>query len=270
MKRMPRTFFRFAMSGGLLILGAMAIAQSIASLEPQSFELTSDNVVIGLVQGQPSQLSAEPWSKNPIRWAFIRSGEVQENRDTVAEWLDREGILRVPLPAAGPIVIGIDFQPQEEEITSNALSRLLEKPKFAKAAVAKIRHFRSAMAIVLKQSPEGTGRGNGVAVTEVSLASSIHPLMDPTTLVPGGDIAFEYTVHGEEVEDAKIYVTNLTTGENFVIRGGESGSCHVTPKPGCSYRLTAQSARENRSDNIFEVYSCSLVFKVPAQKDVRR
>lgn len=267
---MPTCFFRSTL---LLCTGFFSLAahgQTVVSLVPKAYNLTGSSLSVQLTDGVPGKPAPAQWKGLNVRWVFVRTGMVQENRDSVEEWLNPAGEFEPPLPASGPVVIGIDFKPVIETLPSLAVTKLLEGPGYTATPTVKVRHFRSAMTIVRKAPSGGEVPDSGVAVTEVSLASSIHPLMDPTTLMPGGEIAFEVTARGGEVEEAKVNVLNLTTGKNTLVRGGEGRACHFKPEPGCEYLLTCQWARKATGDPDvkFDLFSSSLTFRTPAQSEV--
>ena len=255
----------------LVALSALSLAQSPYFLTPESFLTTSRTVSITLRTGQGSQTHTELWDEHPTRWVFVKTGRVQENRDSLGEWLDSSGNFVPKIPAPGPVMIGIDFLPVIEVTTIERLNKSLSKPLLMAQGSIKIRHYRSAITLLRTDWPGEDSPDSTIATTETSLASSIHPLMDPTVFQLGGDMAFEAVVHGQEIDDAKIYAKNLTTGATTIMETTGGGMCRFSPDSAGSYQLVFQFARQLSSDPeaSVELFTTTLTFKLQSPKEAK-
>lgn len=260
-------FLKLIASAACLATASILNAQEPVFLSPDLFRLTKGSVNLRCLSGREKQ--PEEWTMAKVRWIFVKTGLVQENRDTLKDWLDPTGSLAVPIPAPGPVMIGIDFEPVIEEVTADSLKKRLSHETVVPSGKFKIRHYRSSLTLLRTDWPGRSATDSVIATTEVSLASSIHPLMDPTTFKLGGDMAIETVVQGEEIEDAKIYATNLTTGATTIMETTEGGMCRFSPDSAGQYHLYFQFARATKSDPeaAMEVFSTTLTFELRDPKE---
>jgi len=252
-------------------ISALAIAQQPYFLKPDSYLATNNKVAIRLELGQGKLASNQPWNQNSIRWVFLKTGLVQENRDNLNDWLDSNDTFVATIPAPGPVMIGIDFNPVIETTTTTELNRTLSMPIPQKAGQIKIRNYRSAITLIRTDWPGLDSPDSTIATTETSLASSIHPLMDPTRFQLGGDMAFEAVIQGAEIENAKIFATNLTTGATTIMETTGGGMCKFSPDSLGTYQLLFQFARPLKADPEVscEVFTTTLTFQLTASKEAK-
>jgi len=263
--------YRFAWIFAALITLA-AQAQEALFLTPERFLTASRETRVRLSEAKSASPATQDWAKFSANWVFVKTGLVQENRDGFEEWLQNDGTLKLPIPAPGPVVIGIDFSPQIETVASASLARLVTAPlKSGVGSTVKIRHHRSALTIFQTDWPGEQSPDSGVATAKTSLSSSIHPLMDPTRFRIGSDLALELVVRGEEAQDAQVHAANLTTGKTWAVKA-QGGLCKFTPDAPGTYEFKFQLARPlvNDPEADFDLFSATLTFSIPSQKETNR
>ncbi|MBS1724534.1 MAG: hypothetical protein JSS66_16450 [Armatimonadetes bacterium] len=250
-----------AVLAGSLVSG-WAFCQQSVFLQPDQFFLKGRTALVDLRRSSAPSLVPEEWSDAPVKWSFLRTGEVQENRDDIGEWLRPDGRLELKIPASGPIMFGIDFLPRIESVNSTDLRKLTKAP--VGAGTVKIRHYRTAVTILRTQwGPGVDSPGSAVATSETSLTSAVHLMMDPSSLMLGGDIAFEVVMRGLEIEDATVKINHRSSGETLVRDDAER--YRFTPdKPGV-WDMEVQFVRPLKDDPEaqFELYSTTMTFEVP-------
>ena len=262
--------FRCFLLCSAILAPAVGLAQEGHFLSPSSFQLTSKSVQVAIHRGQGPTRLTQPWKGQKIKWLFVKTGLVQENRDEVLQWTDEHGNLTVPVPAAGPVMIGIDFEPVVEEVQVADLNLTQSRPVASLKTKCNVRHFRSAITLLRTSWPGDEAPDSTVATTETSLASSIHPLMDPTTFLLGGDMALETVVQGEEIRDAKIFARNNVTGLTTIMRTGGGGVCSFSPDSAGTYEFLFQYVRpvKNETGVDFEVFTTTLTFALTERRTV--
>ncbi|MBS1713783.1 MAG: hypothetical protein JST30_05545 [Armatimonadetes bacterium] len=234
--------------------------------------MTAKSASFDLKAGYGPTAATVAWSDNPVRWAFVKTGLVQENRDTVDEWLDPQKVFSPPVPAPGAVLIGIDFEPRLEDIGAAELGRLLEEGRPPRSATVKVRHFRTAVAIVRTAWNVDDDPASHVAVAESGLAAEIRPLMDPTRLPPGADIKFEVAQRGREADDIEIEATHFTSGRRMELSHKGVGGLKLSPDKSGAWGLSCTFARplKNDPEAQYAVYTATLCFSVPDRKEAGR
>lgn len=235
------------------LCAAFAVGQAPLSLSPSSFRGSSPSIAL-VKDGQ-----ARGWRAQGVAWAFVRGGETQENRDTVAEWLQPSGSVQPPMPARGSAVVGIDFAPVVEKVSGRGLSEVNGLPGIA--GEAKARHYRSAVAILRV----GSERFGQAAVTaKTGLSSEIRLMMDPGDWIPGASLAFRPYVRGEAVSQPVLVARHLASGEKVVLRGNESGACHFEPAQPGAWEVSFQYLGRLEADPeaSLELFSATVTFEV--------
>lgn len=111
----------------------------------------------------------------PQSRAFARTGETQENQDSVAAWMDGLGRFAPPTSATGPTMVAADFAP---------------------VASGLVRHVRSA--INLFRAP-GATEASAVALSKSGVAADIRCYLDPTRLDAGDELPVRLYVRGSAV-----------------------------------------------------------------------
>lgn len=253
-----RLSLRLSLTVALGISAAYACSQDLIFLVPQAFVTSKSTVEVSLQTAQRTVLSGKDL---PVRWAFVKTGLVQENRDDLTGWLDTGGTFQCPVPGPGAVMVGVDFAPTLEVLPRNSVKALAEPGTLILGSTVKVRHYRSAL--TLFRSPQDDP-GSTIATTEVSLAASIHPLIDPTRFQLGGEMPYELVLRGEEIEKAPVSVFSVTSGRTLTIATTEGGLGVFKPTEPGEHRLSYQYARpiKNDPDAQFEVFSTTLVFNI--------
>ncbi|MBV6457807.1 MAG: hypothetical protein HONBIEJF_00927 [Fimbriimonadaceae bacterium] len=261
---------RFGFFSLLLAAVSGSQAQEALFLTPDTFVTASRESRLLLSETKSTGPAIKDWTRFPARWVFIRTGLVQENRDAFDEWLQQDGSVRFAIPGPGPVVVGVDFAPQLQTVDSTTVSRIARQPSLPRRET-KIRHFRSALTVFQTDWPGEQSPDSGVATAKTSLASSIHPLMDPTKFRMGSDMALELVVRGQEVEEAEVFVVNLTSGKTWVLKA-QGGLCKFTPDAPGTYEFKFQYVLPVPDDPEadFDFFSTTLTFSIPAQKEAIR
>lgn len=236
-------------------------AQTPAFIEPEAFVSSRQTVAIRLFEGNQDAL----WNGTKVRWAFVKTGMVQENRDDLLDWLDTSGSLQCPVPGPGVVMLGIDFEPKLETLNAETLRPLLEKGTLIPAKTVTVRHYRSAITLFRSSQDDP---GSTIATTETSLASSIHPLMDPTRFTLGGELPYELVMRGKEVEDGIVKIMSVTSGKTLKLSTRRGGLGFFKPTEAGVHRISYQVARPVHGDPKvqFEVFSTTLTFSVGGQQ----
>lgn len=248
------------------------LAQQPVFMTPDAFLLSAPTAKLGLRMGQGINSSELSWSNLPVRWIFVKTGQVQENRDSAAEWQTPGGGLTVPIPAAGAVMIGADFLPTRESATGTSLMRLMPDRKLEASRAYTIRHYRSATTLMRTVWPKADNEsGAAIPTSEAGLKGFIHPLFDPTRLMLGGDLAFEVTSEGKEVERGIIAATHVSTGTVVSISFEAGKLARFYPTLAGVWQLATQIARPLSNDPRaqFEVISATLTFSIPERKSAR-
>lgn len=232
-------------------------AQTPAFIEPEAFVSSKQAVAIKLLDGNQNAL----WSGTKVRWAFVKTGMVQENRDDLSDWLDASGTFQCPIPGPGVVMLGVDFAPKLETLSADALRPLLEKSTLIPAKTVTVRHYRAAITLFRSSQDDP---GSTIATTETSLSSSIHPLMDPTRFTLGGELPYELVMRGGEVEDGIVKITSVTSGTTLKLPTRRGGLGFFKPSESGIHRISYQVARplHGDPDAQFEVFSTTLTFSV--------
>lgn len=227
-------------------------------LLPRAFVTTGKAIEVQLLSEQ-KQLK---WADAAIRWVFVKTAQVQENRDSATDFLDAKGVLRAPLPAEGPAMIGVDWKPVDETWSGRQL-QALGATSVAQNGSYTVRHFQSAITIVRPAADQG--QPSAIPVAESGLAMDIHALFDPSRLQLGSDLPFEVSLRGEEVEEATLRATHLQSGQKFSLRLRDGRQERFTPARSGVWLIECQLLRESPSPEgpRFEFYSGTLTFSIP-------
>jgi len=261
-----------------LALLSAAFAPSWASadeplfLVPQNSVLTGQKAALDLKTGAGPTAPKANWKDHAVRWVFVKTGQIQENRDSVDGWLDPQGVFVPPVLSPGAVVVGVDFAPTLEDLSVGDLRRLLVDAAPPKSATVKVKHFRSAVAILRTSWSVDDDPASHVAVAETGLACEIRPLMDPTRLPSGADIKFEIAQRGREVEEAELRATSLVTGRTLAMAPDRAEGLNWKPESSGLYGLSCTFALplKNDPEASYAVYSATVCFAVPDRKGVGR
>lgn len=178
------------------ILATSALGQQAAFLEPASASVKL---------GEPVQLSVldgearAPWPGELIKYFFARTAWTQENRDTLAPDADGGSVATWPTERPGVLMLGMELGAEHTEVDASAfrqyLGRVLDDEARgqlgAVPGTGEVEVVRTATAVALVRVESDGPWPFSVATSEIGMLGQIHPLMDPTTLTPGSDLAVE-------------------------------------------------------------------------------
>lgn len=257
---MSGTMVKFKLVGLLLIFPTLSFGQEcllLRSLEPVVRGRTAKLVVDRLIG---PKIESQNLAQLEAVWVFIKSGQVQENRDSLGDFLVGDH-LELPVPAPGPVVVGIEFSPAPETIDPALVPN--HDSQVTPQSALTVSHRRSTMVIFDTDWPEKSP-DSMVATTETSLSSSIHSLVDPTKVRVGGELAFEAVVQGSKVQNATLMATNLGSGKSWRLKAAGNGIVKFVPESAGQYVIEFQYLRKSDPGTLakMELFSSTLVVTV--------
>ncbi|MFG0259085.1 MAG: hypothetical protein ACF8LK_01925, partial [Phycisphaerales bacterium JB041] len=125
----------------------------------------------------------------------------------------------------GVLLLGADLEPRDETVSSGSFASFLERvlPASRRAALAglleadgprgdvKVHRVESWKALVRVEARDA--EPVSIATSKTGQAVEIRPLMDPTAIVPGSDLAVRVYSRVPGPADGLVLATNVTTGE---------------------------------------------------------
>lgn len=238
-------------------------------LKPSSFSAApGDAIRVGLAETGAAN-AAPAWPAEPA-WFFVRLTGSQENRGPAdAPAPDGAGTVRVPLPAAGVAMIGLDFTPRTEVWTPAAVTRFAAatgRPDACPSKDAKVEILVSATTLVhIRPAPGAPTPIDTTATSKSGQQVEIRPLMDPTAVPPGADLAVRIYMQGEAAPGVEVRATHVATGTVQRLRADAKAIALIRVTAAGEWRLEADVLRPlTDADAQWRAGSASLTFTTPA------
>ncbi len=223
-----------------VILTAMIVsvshAQTIRTLriEPVPADIAPDTERFSVRVGQVGQDQALPWPTQRIAWMFWRTGDRQENRHHPEP--TGEQSVSIDLAPIGASTVGVELDPVIETVSPEDWQSFRERVSFVGGAgvgegvdeeVTRIRRRESLVAII-RASDDATG-ASPIATSKLGMHAEIRPLMDPTRIQLGSDMAFRIYIDGVSVTGQRVIATHIDSGESHIIttRSGGFGDLRI-------------------------------------------
>jgi hypothetical protein len=206
----------------------------------------------------------QPFPTSEVAWLFLRIAGTQSNWDAVVAGNHTDVELPVPLAEVGVALIGLDLRPREGWASGPQWASRLRKLGIELSSGEKvwIREHRSAAVLVRSLGSDPDPEASQAATAKTGLDAEIRALMDPTTLVPGSDLAFRVFDNGAAIPRAGVVATSERTGRTQTVRCDDSGIGHVRIEAGGVWRLEFQHAQELPDRAGWKLIVGSLNFEV--------
>lgn len=247
------------------LLCAPALAQSALFLSPREATVTlGQSVTLEAV----TDATATDWPDERTRHFFARTAWTQENRDALPPREDVETAASWTTDRPGVLLIGLDLAPRTERIAPDALAafiaandpqrELLTAPQGDRIEV--VRH-ESAKALI-RVDHEGP-RPASIATSKTGQPTEIRPLMDPTALTPGSDLAVKLYARTGSDRQGVVTATNATTGDVVRAISGDSRIANIPIATAGRWRLEFHAAEWIGGEAPrYEIHTATLTFDV--------
>jgi len=242
----------------------------------------------GVVAGRPARLritrfdgqpTAAPtrWDTRPPTRLFVRNEGTQENRENVTPTAGDAGVTEVTLPEAGAALIGAEFPPRVERVAAADFARVVNARLAGDARKAydakpptgesRVRMLESATTLARTDTADGAPRrGSPTAVSKTGQRVEIRPLMDPSAIEVGGDLALRLYVDGDKRADATLVAVHIPSGARQTITPHPTAIANININQSGRWRLemSALDPGPAGADADWILYSATLTFEVPA------
>ncbi|CAG0951932.1 hypothetical protein PHYC_00245 [Phycisphaerales bacterium] len=250
----------------LLFAGASASpGQDAVVLRPSTYSTTQGGEV-RVAASAPAGPQTD-WPAD-IEWFFVRLAGTQENRgpgDGPAPARGQPHRLSLGLPGAA--MIGLDLKAATQIWPPAALStfaaRAGTEDPCAKSD-ARVQLLRSATTLVRVSDADGKPAADSTPTSKSGQQVEIRPLMDPTSMLPGGDLPVRLYMKGTAAGGGVISATHLesNTTQQATADSGGIALLHIE-RPG-EYRLELRVLRPlAESDAAWQAGIATLTFEVP-------
>lgn len=246
-----------------------AFAQVGVCLVPESYAGRAGVPVnVGVKQGHAMAWDRAAWP-TPMEWLFVRVAGTQANvgaGDAPAP--DVSGRAPVTIRAAGVAMIGLDLTPTDSDWSPVMVSEMAGRAGVddpCLTAPVAVRHVRSAVALVRVTDAAGETVPDSTPTSKAGLLAEIRPLMDPTRMVPGGDIPVRVYVEGESVSGGVVYATHMATGRTQRVKADAKGIAGLRIDAAGEWRLECHVLRMGKEKGEAALAaSATLTFEAPA------
>ena len=207
----------------VLLTATAAMGQQARFVEPAAAEVARGEAVsLSLVDAD----GAQSWTEHGAEYFFTRTAWSQENRDAVpvaplSRGLEATWVAGEP----GVLLLGVDLVVREETVSAGSFASFVERvlPATRRGALdglltsddpegtVVVRRVESCKALVRVEA--GDSAPVSIATSKTGQVVEIRPLMDPTAIVPGSDLAVRVYSRVPGPADGLVIATNVTTGE---------------------------------------------------------
>jgi hypothetical protein len=259
---------------GTLALAWSARAQSALFLLPEATSVELGGAIrLSTVAGTETEGAPEPWPGDRIAHFFARTASTQENRDDLAHEEGLETSAVWPAEHGGVLLLGIDLEPVVESVASASFREFVDRTagETARAALGAIPEA-GEIAILHSESAKALLRVEDEAKNIASIATSktgqpveIRPLMDPTALRPGADLAVRLHAKGPGGAGGVVIATNTTTGVAVRSVADSSSIANIHIESGGRWRLEFHVVEPNAAEDVeaeWIVHTATLTFDV--------
>jgi len=260
-----------------ILVGACTLpasAQEALFLLPERAEIPlGARVSLSAAVGADAAAPALPWPHGRIEHFFARTATTQENRDTLEPVEGLDTVSAWPADHAGVLLLGIDLEPALETVTAEAFGAFVSRAvgeaglaavgELPEAGEVRILHTESSKALVRVAAPGETPPS--IATSKTGQTVEIRPLMDPTAIVPGSDLAVRLYAKIPGAAGGVVIATNATTGETVRALADESGIAAVHVPSAGRWRMEFHAVGANQAEDAeasWVVHSATLTFDV--------
>lgn len=268
----------------VVLTAAVAAGQQARFAEPAAAAVAQgDPVSLALVDAD----GARPWTEHQAEYFLARTAWSQENRDVVplaplSRGLEATWVADEP----GVLLLGADLVPREETVGVGSFASFIERvlPATRRRALdgllvaddpegtVIVRRVESCKALVRVEA--GDAEPVSIATSKTGQVVEIRPLMDPTAIVPGGDLAVRVYSRVPGPADGLVIATNVTTGETVRARTNETSLAVIPIGNAGRWRLEfhaiepLEDAAEDDAEGTAEwaVHTATLTFDVAAEQ----
>lgn len=216
-----------------------ATAGSALGQEARFLEPAGAPVALGEAVGLSMVADGAPqaWPTGGMTHFFARTAWTQENRDTLDAAEGEPGAARWTTELPGVLMLGCEFAPRVETVSAESFGAFLGRalPASRRGAAGAglaatgeiaVRRVESAKTLV-RVVAEGE-QPVSIATSKTGQAVEIRPLVDPTTLVPGGDLLVKIYAAIPGPAAGLVLATNTTTGELLSVETDDSATANLT------------------------------------------
>lgn len=231
--------------------------------------------IVNIDAAAAPQASEASWEALRPTRLFARNEGSQENRDAVTPVAGSASLTRVTLSESGAALIGVEFAPRIEVVAVDVLrqatnQRLAESQRKALDAATpagnvRVRLVQSAatLARVVGDS-SGRPRASPTAVSKSGLRVEIRPLMDPSLIEAGTDLAIRLYVDGDKRADATVVAVHVASGARQVITPNSTAIANISIAQAGRWRLEMSAFDRGQAggDADWTLFSSTLTFDV--------
>lgn len=245
-----------------------AFAQVGVCLVPDSYAARVGVAVrVRVEQGHAAAWNQAVWPR-PVEWLFVRVAGTQANMGSGdAPAPDASGRALVAINAAGVAMIGMDLAPTDSDWSPGMVTEMAGRAGVDDPCVTvpvAVRHVRSAMTLVRVSDEAGKASPDTSATSKAGLLTEIRPLMDPTRMVPGGDIPVRVYVEGEAVNGGVVWATHMATGKTQRVKADAKGIAGLRIDAAGEWRLECHVLRMGKEKGEAALAaSATLTFEAP-------
>ncbi len=218
-----RLLRRVLATGMLFATPTATLGQETRFLEPADATVAlGERVSLAFVASDVAQ----EWTGLGVEYFFARTAWTQENRDSVSVAADSGGLAAAWVAGEpGVLLLGVDLAARVETVSAESFAAfvrrvlpasrrgdlvgLLESGR-AEGTVA-VQRVESGKALVRVEA--GGSDPVSIATSKTGQAVEIRPLMDPTAIELGSDLAVRVYSRVPGPSDGVVIATNTTTGE---------------------------------------------------------
>ncbi len=235
------------------------LAQQLHPLTPEHFHTKVGEQLKLRLSTWDANLASVPWNSSSIKWFFVRVAASQENRDTIAPAEGSSSSASFAIDRAGAALIGIDFKPVEAKVSRKELTdRFHLKAIRLPAEGSSLEIIESSSALVVV----GTDGSHSAASSKAALKAEIRPLMDPTALFSGDELAVKFYVEGDKVPGAALTARNIRTGEEIEFSTDANGLCNIKLTSVGIWRLACAYLQPSVKSASPKLFLSTLTFEI--------
>jgi len=246
-------------------------------LTPDTFNVPTGEVLrLRVFSGQAGRAEPLPWPQERIGGFFINTGNTRHNRATIGPSADEPRAAQVRIDHPGAALIALNTRPVIVELAAAELKQFLRTTSAADerllgslptSGTVRVRRIESASAIVRVTESDGSRVFSAAATAKLGLRAEIQPLMDPTAVNAGSDLAVRIFIDAIQQPDVQVTATCVADGQSVSLRTDPVGSAHFTLTRAGVFRVEFHRLHKLEADPQadFNLYSGSLSFEVSAE-----
>lgn len=198
MQSTPRIRWAWVLICGLV--SGLAQAQSVTHFVPAP---TTGDLELRVLRRGLHENALELWPEKELGWLFVREEGTQRNYSLLAAQFAEPTLVRVEREQQGVALVGWDRSPRVESVRSSEIVDFIQQrspsatlPQAVQALSARenwpVRRVESLSQLVGK--PTAPGTSSAVATSKAGQRMELRPLIDPTSVLAGSDLAFRLSL----------------------------------------------------------------------------